>query len=85
MINRTILLSSIIGGVIITLLIGLIPNTLWVGAVGYGYPFAWYLQLVLPPEHVSFWHVNASNLIADIAIWAAIVGIVVLIFNKARK
>ena len=85
MINRTILLSSIIGGVIITLLTGLVSNVLWVGVVGYGYPFAWYLRLVLPPEHVSFWHVSASNLIADITIWAVIIGIALLIFNKARK
>ena len=80
-----ILLSSIIGGVIIALLTGLIYNTLWVGAVGYGYPFAWYLRLVLPPEHVSFWHVSASNLIADIIIWAAIIGIVLLVLARTKR
>jgi len=77
-------LSSVIGGVIVTLLTGLIPNTLWVGAVGYGYPFAWYLRLVLPPEHVSFWHVNALNLIADITVWAVIIGIVLLVLARTK-
>lgn len=77
-------LSSVIGGVIVTLLTGLISNTLWVGAVGYGYPFVLYLRLVLPPEHVSFWHVSASNLIADITIWAVIIGIVLLVLARTK-
>ena len=85
MIKRTILLSSIIGGVIITLLTGLVSNTVWVGAVGYGYPLPWYIRHVVAPEHVSFWHVSVSNLTADIIIWAVIIGIALLILNKARK
>ena len=84
--NVKILLSSIIGGVIITLLTGLISNTpsMWVGAVLYGYPLAWLIRRVVAPEYFP-WHVNVLNLIADIIIWAVIVGLVLLVLARTKK
>ena len=83
--NVKILISSIIGGVIITLLTGLISNTLWVGAVGYGYPFAWLIRRVVAPEYFPSWHVSVLNLIADIIIWAVVIGIVLLALARTKN
>lgn len=80
-----ILLSSIIGGLIITLLTGLISNTppMLVGATHYGYPFAWLTRLVLAPEYFP-WRVNALTLVADMIVWAVIIGIVLRVLAPAR-
>ena len=86
MVNVKILISSIIGGVIITLMTGLIINTppMLVGAVWYGYPLAWLIRRVVAPEYFP-WHVSVLNLIADIIIWAVIIGIVLLVLARTKK
>ncbi len=74
---------AIIGGVAITLLTGLIPNTpMLVGAVHYGYPFSWLIRLVIAPEYFP-WRINVLNLVADIVVWTIVVGI--LLFVSTRK
>jgi len=85
MVNAKILLSSIISGVIITLLTGLISNTppKWAGAVLYGYPLAWLIRRVVATEF-SPWQVNILNLVANIIIWAAIVSVVLLVLARAK-
>lgn len=84
MVNVKILLSSVIGGVIITLLTGLILNTPLIGASHYGYPFAWLIRLVIAPQYFP-WRVNILNLVADIVVWAVIVGVVLLILTRMKK
>jgi len=85
MVNVKILLSSIISGVIITLLTGLISNTspMWAGAVLYGYPLAWLIRRVVAPEYFP-WQVNLLNLVADIIIWAVIVSVVLLVLARTK-
>ena len=84
--NRKIVSGSIIGGIVITLVTGLIPNmpSMLVGAAHYGYPLAWLIRLVIAPEYFP-WRVNAVNLIIDIALWAIIVGIILFIIKRVRK
>ena len=82
--NVKILLSSIIGGVIVTLLTGLILNTMLVGATHYGYPFAWLTRLVIAPQYFP-WRVNVLLLVADIIVWAVIIGIVLLVLARTKK
>ena len=84
--NMKILLSSIIGGVIMALVTGLIPNippTPPPPGLGrmYGYPIVWIYTLVLGPEHFP-WRVNALNLVADIVIWTVIIGIVMFVLSR---
>ena len=81
-----IVIFSMIGGVIATLLTGLISNTppMFVGATHYGYPLAWLVQLVLAPEYFP-WQVNVLNLIVDIVIWIIIVGIIATVLTRSRK
>jgi len=81
-----IVFLSVIGGVILTLLTGLVSNTppMLVGAIHYGYPLAWLMRLVLAPEYFP-WRVNVQNLIVDIVIWIIIVGMVATVLTRGRK
>jgi len=83
--NMRMLVLSIIGGAVITLLTGLIPNTpMLLGATHYGYPFAWLFRLILAPEYFP-WRINAVNFVVDVIVWAFIVGIILFIVKKKRK
>jgi len=84
--NVRILLLAITGGVIVTLLTGLISNTqpLLVGAIHYGYPFAWLTRLVIAPEYFP-WRIDVLNLVADMVVWTVIIGIVLSVMTRAKK
>ena len=83
--NMKMLVFSIIGGVVITLLTGLISNTpMLLGVTHYGYPFAWLFRLILAPEYFP-WRINAVNFVVDVIVWAFIVGIILFIVKKKRK
>ncbi len=82
--DRKILSSAIIGGVVITLLTGLIPQKMLLGATHYGYPFAWLIRLVIAPQYFP-WRVDGLNLIGDIVIWGIIIGIIVFAIVKFKK
>ena len=77
---------SVIGGVVVTLLTGLISNTpaMLVGAMHYGYPLAWLMRLVLAPEYFP-WRINVPNLVVDMVIWIIIVGMAVTVLTRRRK
>jgi len=79
------LIYSVIGGVVVTLLTGLISNTpaMLVGAMHYGYPLAWLMRLVLAPEYFP-WRVNVPNLLVDLVIWIIIVGMAVTVLTRRR-
>jgi hypothetical protein len=71
------LVFAIIGGVIITLVTGLINNTpeMLVGAVYYGYPLAWLEMLVIAPQYFP-WVVRPLRLILDIVVWAIVAWVI---------
>ena len=80
------LIFAIIGGVAITLLTGLIDHTpaMLVGAVYYGYPFAWLEMLVVAPQYFP-WVVRPLRLVLDIVVWAIVVWIMLFVASKVRK
>ena len=80
------LLFAVIGGIVITLATGLINHTpeMLVGAVYYGYPFAWLVMLVIAPQYFP-WHVRPVRLVLDIIVWAIVVWIILFVVSKARK
>jgi len=82
--NTKLVVFSILGGVVVTLLTGLLSNTVLLGAEHYGYPLAWLVRLVLAPEYFP-WRVDVLNLIVDLVIWIIIVGIVVNVLTRTRK
>jgi hypothetical protein len=78
-----IVIFSVIGGALITLLTGLLSNTppMLVGAMWYGYPLAWLFRLVLAPEYFP-WRVDMTRLLADIAAWAAVVAVALFVGRR---
>lgn len=80
---KRIVILSVVGGVLITLLTGLISNTppMLVGAVWYGYPLAWLFRLILAPEYFP-WRVDITALLVDIVAWSVVVAVVLFIVKK---
>ncbi len=78
--------SGRIGGIVITLLTGLLENTpeMLVGAVWYGYPLAWLVRMVVAPEY-NPWVVRPLRLVADLVFWLMIAEIILLTYTKMRK
>ena len=80
------LILAVIGGIVITLLTGLINHTpeMLVGAVFYGYPLAWLEMLVVAPQYFP-WVVRPVRLVIDIVVWAIVVWVVLFVVSKVRK
>jgi hypothetical protein len=80
------LIFAIIGGIVITLLTGLINRTppMLVGAVYYGYPFAWLEMMVIAPQYFP-WVVRPVRLILDIVVWTIVVWVILFVVSKVRK
>lgn len=81
-----LLVLAAIGGIVMTLLTGLLENTpeMLVGAVWYGYPLAWLVRMVVAPQYFP-WVVQPLSLIADIVFWTVILAIILFAFTKTRK
>ncbi len=79
-------IHSVIGGVIVTLITGLISNNprMVIGAMRYGYPFSWLIRLIIAPQYFP-WRVNLTNLIVDIVIWSVVVGIIIFLVSYFRS
>ena len=79
-----ILALAVIGGVVITLLTGLINNTPegLVGAVRYGYPLFWLVMIVVPSTpYVVRW----LRLFIDIVVWAIVVWVILFLAFRVRS
>jgi hypothetical protein len=77
--NRTVMALSVIGGMAITLLTGLVNSTpeQLVGGTWYGYPTSWIIRLVLAPQY-NPWSFQAANFVIDVIVWSVVVAIVLL-------
>jgi len=84
--NVKIVVLAIIGGVLASILTGLIDSTpaMLVGATWYGYPLAWLFRQIVAPEYFP-WVVDITNLIADIIFWTMILSAVILTSELLRK
>jgi hypothetical protein len=84
--NAKTVIYAIIGGIAITLITGLLENTpaMMVGAVHYGYPFAWLVRMIVAPQYFP-WVVLPIEFIADIVIWAIIVEVILLVATRRKK
>jgi hypothetical protein len=80
-----IVILSLIEGVAITLLTGLLSNmpAMLVGAVHYGYPVPWLFRFVLAPEYFP-WRVDVIALVADVIVWAVVVGVALFVWTKIK-
>jgi len=83
---KRIVIFSVFGGVLITLLTGLVSSTppMLVGAMWYGYPLAWLFRLVISPEYFP-WRVDVTGLLGDVVAWSIVVGVVLFIVKKISR
>jgi hypothetical protein len=82
---KTVILA-VVGGIVITLLTGLVNNTPegLMGAVWYGYPLAWLVMRVLAPQYFP-WVLRPLRFIIDIVVWSIVVWIILFLVSKVRK
>jgi hypothetical protein len=80
---KRIVIFSVFGGVLITVLTGLVSSTppMLVGAMWYGYPLAWLFRLVISPEYFP-WRVDVAGLLGDVVVWSVVVAVVLFIVKK---
>jgi len=77
---------AVVIGVAITLLTGLVENTpaMLMGAVWYGFPFAWLVRMVVAPQY-NPWVVQPLRLIADIVAWTVVAWVILFVVTRSRK
>jgi hypothetical protein len=80
------IIFALIGGVVITLVTGLLDHTpeMLVGAVYFGYPFAWLEMLVVAPQYFP-WVVRPVRLVLDIVVWTIVVWVILFVVFRTRK
>jgi hypothetical protein len=81
---KKVLAASIIIGVVITAITGLINTTPsgLVGATWYGWPFAWRTVPVIPNPVNNY---DIPRLIADFVVWFVVSFVVLTILQRIRK
>jgi len=82
-----LVIGSVVGGILITLLSGLLRNTpaMLVGAEHYGYPLPWLRQVVYPGAPLEVPPEYYLNLVVDVVVWAVIVGIILFVLMRRKK
>lgn len=73
--------ASLAGGILVTLLTGLVPLRTLVGATQYGFPLAWLIRRVLAPEYFP-WRVSWLGLVVDLIFWTALVLVLLLLYDR---
>jgi hypothetical protein len=81
---KRIVIFSVVGGLVITLLTGLVTNTTLLGGEWYGYPFAWLILRVLSPEYFP-WNVEGFWLVVDTVVWAATFGVLLKASGRTMR
>ena len=69
------------GGVVLTLVTGLLPLRTLLGATHYGFPMAWLIRQVLAPEYVP-WRVDWLGLLVDLVVWTAFVFVLLVVYDR---
>ena len=77
------ILTGFIGGLLITLVTGLIPTKILLGATHYGFPFTWIIRLVLSSDYYP-WRLNILGLFGNMVVWIVITTLI-LGFIRSRK
>lgn len=74
---------SVVGGVVLTLVTGLVPLRTVLGATHYGFPMAWRIRRALAPEYFP-WHVAWLGLVVDLVVWTAVALAILLVYERVR-
>ena len=74
---------SVAGGLVLTLITVLLPNTALIGTSAHGYPFPWLAEPLYPlgSPMVLLW----TGLIFDLLVWTVVVFLVITLYQVLRK
>ncbi|MHA2143728.1 MAG: hypothetical protein ACXADD_19795 [Candidatus Thorarchaeota archaeon] len=78
-----IIVYSVAGGMLFTLITALFPNTLMIGTSGYGYPFPWLAASFFPTGGPMM--LLLSGLILDQLVWTVVAFLVIKLYQVLRK
>ena len=80
------LVFALVGGVVITLITGLVNHTpeMLVGASYFGYPFSWLEMMIVAPQYFP-WVLRPVRFVLDIVVWTIIVWVVLFVVSKVRR
>ncbi len=81
--DKKIMISTIIGGIAVTLVTGLIESPSMLGATNYGYPFGWLTQLIVAPVYFP-WRVHPIRLVLDVIVWSVLVWLVLYVVIRKK-
>jgi len=83
--DRTRLVGlALAGGVVLTLLTGLVPLRTLLGATHYGVPLPWLVRRVLAPEYFP-WRVRWVGLLVDLVVWTAVAFVALGLYDRFRN
>lgn len=72
------------GGVVLTLLTGLVPVRSLLGGTHYGLPAVWLVRLVLGPGCVP-WRVRWLGFVVDVVVWSVVVAVILVLYGRYRR
>ncbi|MHB1830324.1 MAG: hypothetical protein ACYCO0_02930 [Candidatus Micrarchaeaceae archaeon] len=84
--NIKVYAESVISGIAVTLLTGLV-NTTPAGLVGaklYGFPDTWLRYLVIAPQY-NPWKVAAEGFVVDVILWSVVMGLLLCGYRNLNK
>jgi large-conductance mechanosensitive channel len=81
---KKIVVAALIGGLVITLITGLVNTTPQdlVGATWYGWPLAWRIIPVVLQPQASY---KIGEFVGNVIIWFVVVFVILFILKKLRK
>jgi hypothetical protein len=74
--DRKTLLVSLLVGIGVALVTGLLPREIALGATSYGWPLAWRIHMVVAPEH-NPWRTLPAWFVVDAALWSLLAFLIV--------
>jgi hypothetical protein len=82
--NKKVVVGGIVGGIVLTLLTGLIEAPSLIGATNYGYPILWLTKFTVGPGYFP-WSFHPVRFLLDVIVWAIIVSLVLYILFRKKK
>jgi hypothetical protein len=79
-------MEAVAAGAMVTFVTGLYNSTplQLIGAVWYGFPMTWIRYLMVGPQY-NPWAVDYVGFAADLVVWSAVVGIVILVAKRCKE
>jgi hypothetical protein len=74
--DRKTLLASLLLGIGVSLVTGLLPREVALGATQYGWPLTWRVHMVVAPE-LNPWRILPAWFVVDAAFWSLLAFLII--------